>query len=113
MERNLQDNLSYIIRINGEWVPAMPDDEEFSVQQIRDYVAGPPQVTCLTPDGYTLFQNTEGVSKGLEVNETGTSICHASGLSATVRGRVFLAHPAHIPGSWKTTQNETDSETRA
>jgi hypothetical protein len=34
---NPQDNLSYIIRVNGEWVPAMPDDEEFSSQQIRDY----------------------------------------------------------------------------
>ena len=32
MERNIQEKLSYIIRINGEWVPAMPDDEEFSVQ---------------------------------------------------------------------------------
>jgi hypothetical protein len=110
MQRNLENNLSYIIRINGEWVPAMPDDEEFSVQEIRDYVAGPPQVTCLTPDGYTLFQNTEGASKGLEVNETGTSICNASGLSATVRGRVFLAHPAHIPAFWKNLHVETDSQ---
>jgi len=53
-------NLSFIIQTNGEIVPAMPDDEEFSPQQIRDYVAGPPEVVCQTHDGFFLFHNKEG-----------------------------------------------------
>ena len=110
MKLNPQDNLSYIIRVNGEWVPAMPDDEEFSSQQIRDYVAGSPWVTCSTPDGYTLFQNLEAASKGLPINESATLICKVSGVSDSVHGRVFLAHPAHIPPFWKVLSNDTNSE---
>ena len=113
MKLNLQDNLSYMIRVNGEWVPAMPAGEEFSPQQIRDYVAGPPWVICSTPDGYTLFQNLDAASKGLPVNEDGTLICTASGVSDSVRGRVFLAHPAHIPAFWKTLPSETNAERRS
>ena len=80
----------------------MPDDEEFSIQQIRDYVAGPPEVLCFTPDGYALFHNKDGKLKGLAFNGVATSLhLAASGTSDIVVGRVFLAHPAHIPAFWK------------
>ena len=102
MQHNIQDNLSYIIRTDGEFVAAMPDDGEFSAQEIRDYVAGQPEIACFTPDGYTLFQNSDATLNGLPVNEAATSLrLGASDIFDSIRGRVFLAHPAHIPAHWK------------
>jgi hypothetical protein len=102
MHLNLHDNLSYIIRSDGEFVPAMPDDGEFSIQEIRDYVAGPPEVLCFTPDGYALFHNRDAKLKGLALNGAATSLqVGASGTCDSVLGRAFLAHPAHIPAFWK------------
>ena len=34
VQLDLQNNLSYIIRTDGEFVPAMPDDDQFSPEQI-------------------------------------------------------------------------------
>lgn len=45
--------LSFIIKAGGEIIPAMPDDEEFSPQQIRDFVAGPPELLGPTHDGFS------------------------------------------------------------
>jgi hypothetical protein len=113
MQPNLQDNLSYIIRTDGEFVPAMPDDGEFSAQEIRDYVAGPPEIACFTPDGYTLFQNSDASSTGLGVNHVATSLRQAaSDSSESIYGRVFLAHPDHIPAHWKASAAQADLEHR-
>lgn len=102
MQINLAHNLSYILKLDGSIVAAMPDDEEFSVQEIRDHVAGPPDVVCETPDGYALFHNREGESRGLPLNQLATSVyvgtTHRHG---SVLGRAFLAHPAHIATFWR------------
>jgi hypothetical protein len=65
-------NLSFIIKTSGEIVPAMPDDEEFSPQQIRDYVAGPPELFCdarqkfrLGPERTVVFDQQERVVENL------------------------------------------------
>ena len=99
MDFSRSGNLSFIIKAS---IPAMPDDEEFSLQQIRDYVAGPPEVVCETHDGFILFHNQEGKAKGLPTNELATSMYVRSlHQNATVTGRVFLAHPDHIASYWK------------
>jgi hypothetical protein len=88
----------------------MPDDECFSTQEIRDYVAGPPEIAYFTPDGYTLFQNSDATLTGFPVNEAATSLRHAaSANSDSIRGRVFLAHPAHIPAYSKASAGQTRS----
>jgi len=94
--------LSFIIKTSGEIIPAMPDDEEFSPQQIRDYVAGPPELFCETHDGFYLFHNKEGKARGLLPNELATAMYlrpqkEADGLV----GKIFVAHPAHIAAYWK------------
>src|SRR5678815_6194095 len=66
--------LSFVIRTNGEIVPTMPDDEEFSASQIGAYVAGTPEVVGETHDGFLLFQSKEGTERGLPVNELATSM---------------------------------------
>ena len=105
MAFDLCDFLSFMIRSNGEIVPMMPDDEEFSAQQIRDYVAGPPEVVGETPDGFILFQNKDGKNLGLPLNEIAT---HMGGESAAqaggIVGRVFVAHPDHIAPFWRRMQ---------
>lgn len=94
--------LSFIIKTTGEILPAMPDDEEFSVQQLRDYVAGPPEVLCETRDGYLLFHNREGQQRQLPLNPLATSVyAECAPDSAAVTGRVFLAHPDHVPACWR------------
>ena len=94
--------LSFIIRANGEVIPAMPDDEEFSVQQIRDYVAGRPEVICETREGFLLFRDQDGNAKGLPVNHLATSIyAENSSESSPVTGRVFVAHPEHVAPYWR------------
>jgi hypothetical protein len=102
MTTDRTDNLSFIIKTTGEIVPAMPDDEEFSPSQLRDYVAGPPEVVCKTHDGFFLFHNKEGKARGLPVNELATAM-YLSGKQKKegVVGRVLVAHPDHIPAFWK------------
>jgi hypothetical protein len=103
MNLDQANNLSFIIKTTGEIVPAMPDDEQFSQSQLRDYVAGPPEVVCKTRDGFFLFHNKEGKARGLPANELATSM-YLSGEQKTkgVVGRVLVAHPDHIPAFWKT-----------
>ncbi|MFY9673424.1 MAG: hypothetical protein WAK13_03185 [Terriglobales bacterium] len=95
-------NLSFIIRTNGEIVPAMPDDDEFSPQQIRDYVAGPPELFCQTHDGFFLFHNKEGKQRGLPANELATAMyLKPRQHEGSLLGRVLVAHPDHIASYWK------------
>jgi hypothetical protein len=83
----------------------------FQPQEIRDYVAGPPEIACFTPDGYTLFQNSDASLTGLPVNEVATSLRRAAtDIADSIRGRVFLAHPAHIPAYWKASADQTDRQ---
>jgi hypothetical protein len=94
--------LSFIIKTSGEIVPAMPDDEEFSPQQIRDYVAGPPEVFCQTHDGFFLFHNKEGQQRGLPPNELAEAMyLKPPRRAGSLVGKVFVAHPAHIAAYWK------------
>jgi len=95
-------NLSFIIKTSGEIVPAMPDDEEFSPQQIRDYVAGPPELFCETHDGFFLFHNKEGKERGLPPNELAAAMyLKPPRTEGSLVGKVFVAHPAHIAAYWK------------
>lgn len=95
-------NLSFIIKASGEVVPAMPDDEEFSPQQIRDYVAGPPELFCETHDGFFLFHNKEGKERGLPPNELAAAMyLKPPRTEGILVGKVFVAHPAHIAAYWK------------
>ena len=95
-------NLSFIIKTNGEIVPAMPDDEEFSPQQLGDYVAGTPEVFCQTHDGFYLFHNKEGKSKGLPRNELAAAMyVRSPQVPESLVGKVFVAHPTHIASYWK------------
>ena len=95
--------LSFILKATGEVLAAMPDDEEFSVQQLRDYVAGPPEVLCETGDGYLLFHNRNGRQQ-LPVNLLASSICaQYAPHQPSVTGRAFLAHPDHVPAFWRRT----------
>jgi hypothetical protein len=95
-------NLSFIIKTSGEIVPAMPDDEEFSPQQIRDYVAGPPELFCQTHDGFYLFHNKEAKARGLPPNELATAMyLRWPQPKGSLAGKVFVAHPTHIAAYWK------------
>jgi hypothetical protein len=95
---------SFIIKTTGEVVRAMPDSEEFSVQQIRDYVAGRPEVICETCDGFLLFRNRDAGCEGLPLNPLVTSVyTKYARRPCAVSGRVFLAHPDHVPGHWRRT----------
>jgi len=90
-------NLSFIIRTNGEIVPTMPDDEEFSPQQIRDHVAGQPELFCRTHDGFYLFHNKEGKAQGLPPNELATAMYVKPARRAdSLVGRVLVAYPTHV-----------------
>jgi len=95
-------SLSYIININGKIVGAMPDDEEFSAQEISDFVAGAPETLCETPDGFVLIHNKNGRQNGLPINQVATAL-HFSWAHQQVNilGRVFLGHPDHIPAHSK------------
>jgi len=101
MKFSLSDNLSFMIKTDGTVIAAMPDDEEFSPQQLRDYVAGPPEVVCVTADGFVLFHNKEGKAQGLEPNDVATSVVSSIPQAENVVGRAFLAHPDHIAPHWK------------
>ncbi|HVN20647.1 MAG TPA: hypothetical protein VMU05_17810 [Dongiaceae bacterium] len=94
--------LSFIVKTTGEMVRTMPDEEEFTPSQIRDYVAGPPQVVCETRDGFLLFQNRDAGAQGLQVNSIATAVyAEVSSKPAPVSGRVFLAHPDHVAPYWR------------
>ena len=93
--------LSFMIRSSGDIVPTMPDDEEFSMQQIRDYVAGTPEVLGQTQDGYLLFQSKEGREKA-PINQFASSMYGQMAASGGgLFGRIFLAHPAHVAPHWR------------
>jgi len=91
-----------MIRTNGEIVPTMPDDEEFSAQQIRDYVAGTPEVVGETQDGFIVFQSAEAKERGLPVNEFASGLCsNFPEPTQVLLGRVLLAHPDHVATYWR------------
>jgi hypothetical protein len=95
---------SFIIKASGEIIPAMPDEEEFSIQQIRDHVAGRPEVLCETREGFLLFRSRDASTRGFQVNALATSVyAEHSGESSPVTGRVFVAHPEHVPSFWRRT----------
>ena len=99
-----KDFFSFIIKPTGEVIRAMPDDEEFSVANIRDHVAGHPEVICETPDGFLLFRNRDAAADGLVVNPLATSVyAECSPRPSTIKGRVFLAHPDHVAPYWRRT----------
>lgn len=105
MHLDRSTNLSFIVKASGEILPLMPDDEEFSLQQIRDYVAGPPEVLCQTRDGYLLFHNRDAAATGLPVNPLASSVfSEYASRRDDVAGRVFLAHPDHIAPYWSRTR---------
>jgi hypothetical protein len=94
--------LSFIINPSGEVIPAMPHEEEFSIQQIRDHIAGHPEVICETCDGFLLFRNRDANAKGLPLNPLATSVYNKyARLPCPVNGCVFLAHPDHVPFYWR------------
>ena len=103
MRLHLPDFLSYLIRTNGECVAFMPAEEEFSIRQLRDAVAGAPEPICFTREGYALFRDKDGESKKLPLNPVATALWHESapGESNDILGRVFVAHPGHIPAYWR------------
>jgi len=92
-------NLSFIIKTTGEIVPTVPEGSEFSPEQIRSYVAGPPELFCRTHDGFFLFHNKEGKARGLRRNRFATAM-YLTPTQATdsLLGIVFAAHPDHIAG---------------
>src|SRR5215469_18097844 len=95
--------LSFLIKPSGEVIPAMPHEEEFSVQQIRDHVAGNPEVICETCDGFLLFRNRDASTKVLPFNPHATSVYIKYARNAcSVDGPVFLAHPDHVSSYWRT-----------
>lgn len=94
--------LSFLIKPSGEVIPAMPHEEEFSLEQIRDHVAGQPEVICETCDGFLLFRNRDASTRGLPLNALATSVYSKYVRRASpVNGQVFLAHPDHVPHYWR------------
>jgi hypothetical protein len=97
-----KDFLSFVIKPSGEVVAAMPHEEEFSVQQIRDQVAGYAEPICETSDGFLLFRNRDASTKKLPLNALATSIYGKyAERSCEVNGFAFLAHPAHVAPYWR------------
>lgn len=109
-QSNIQrvNNLSFIIKTSGEIVPTVPEEEVFSPQQIRDYVAGPPELVCQTHDGFFLFRNKEGKARGLPPNELATSMYLRPFRQDGLLGKIFVAHPAHIDEFWKRRRRRGD-----
>ena len=101
--------LSFMIRTNGEIVPTMPDDEEFSASQIGAYVAGTPEVVGETHDGFLLFQSKEGTERGLPVNELATSMYGATGGRSEERCRQNLSRASRTRGPILDSQQEISS----
>ena len=101
MTKKRRTNLSFIIRTDGEIVPAVPDGEEFSPEQICRYVAGPPELVCRTHDGFLLFHNKEAKARGLEPNGLATAMYLRRRQAGELAGCVFVTNQEHIPASWK------------
>jgi hypothetical protein len=90
-------DLSFIIEASGEILLTIPEGNEFSPQQIRDYVAGPPELFCRTHDGFFLFHNKEGKTRGLPKNRLATAMyLKPRQEEGYLVGRIFVAHPDHI-----------------
>jgi len=90
-------NLSFIIKATGEIVPTIPEGNEFSPEQIRDYVAGPPELFCRTHDGFFLFHNKEAQVRGLPRNGFATALyLMPARRTDSLLGSVLVAHPDHI-----------------
>ena len=97
-----KDFLSFLIKVSGEVVPAMPHDEEFSVQLLRDYVGGHAELICETYDGFLLFRNRDANIKGLPLNPLATSVFNKYARRPfPVKGPAFLAHPDHVAPYWR------------
>ena len=97
-----KESLSFLIKPSGEIVPAMPNEEEFSVEQIRDHVAGRPELICITCDGFLLFRDRDAIAKGLPLNPLATSVyLKYARRPCPVNGLVFLAHPHHVAPYWR------------
>jgi len=98
MQRNLEDKLSYFIKADGSVLPVMPDqDPTFNTRELHDFIGEKIELACYTPDGYALFRNQEGPSKGLPINETATLLCREEKDSQEiVAGNALLAHPDHV-----------------
>ena len=94
--------LSYLIKPGGEVVPAMPHEEDFSVQQLRDHVAGSAEVICETCEGFLLFRDRDASNKGLPLNPLATSVYNKYAQRPfPVTGPAFLAHPDHVAPYWR------------
>jgi len=94
---NRATNLSFVIKTSGEIVPITPVGNEFSPEQIREYVAGPPELFCRTHDGFFLFHNKEGKVRGLPRNGFATAMyLMPTRRNEVLLGIVFVAHPDHI-----------------
>ena len=98
MQRNLDDKLSYFLKSDGSVLPVMPDqDPTFNTRELHDFIGDKIELVCYTRDGYALFRNQEGQSKGLPFNQTATSLFREEkGGNEIVAGNALLAHPEHI-----------------
>lgn len=95
--------LSFIIEASGQIVPVLPDGNEFSPRHMHEYLAGPPELLCLTHNGFFLFRNKEAQAHGLPVNELATAMyLKPSQTLDHLVGRVFVAHPDHIAAYMRT-----------
>lgn len=113
MASNHSNLLSFIIKATGEVVPAMPDEGEFSAQQIRDHVAGNPELVCETCDGFLLFRNRDASTHGLPLNALATSVyTKYARRPCALCDRVFLSHPHHVPAYWRRTLRSTMNRRR-
>jgi hypothetical protein len=60
------------------------------------------EVICEICDGFLLFRNRDASTKGLPVNPLATAVYIKYALRpGPVNGRVFLAHPDHVPSYWR------------
>ena len=99
-----KDFLSFLIKPSGEVVPALPHEEEFSVQQIRDQVSGCAELICETSEGFLPFRDRDASNKGLPLNPLATSIYSKDAeRSGDVNGLAFLANPDHVAAYWRRT----------
>ena len=106
--------LSFIIKPSGEVIPAMPHEEEFSLQQIRDHIAGCPELICETCDGFLLFRDRDASAKRLPLNPLATSVyIKYARRPSPVNGLVFLAHPDHVAPYWRRSLSATAKYWRA
>jgi len=97
-----KDFLRFLIKPSGEIVLIMPHEEEFSAEQIRDQVAGYPELICETCDGFLLFRDRDASTKGLPLNPLATSVyIKYARRPCPVNGLVFLAHPDHVAPYWR------------